>query len=164
MLLFPLRSRWRSMARFYFMTSCFFAGNSANFIATFCLRLRPQLCVCACDLRVWQLKALWTNEWLAIHSYSINSYSKWFGYFKWTGKCMTLFHWKYLVMEFCVAPASFLFSTGSSCAAKKIKEWERSISFSQLSLSQTKPAHFCFILVSLNKKKRLKNDFHWCVC
>lgn len=48
------------------------------------------------------------------------------------------------------ALASFLFSTGSS---RSEKERERSISFSQLSLSQTKPAHFCFILVSLRKKR-----------
>lgn len=60
--------------------------------------------------------------------------------------------WKYLVMEFCFVRQLHPFLYRKILRSEK--EWERSISFSQLSLSQTKPAQFCFIFVS--QKKRWK--------
>lgn len=55
-------------------------------------------------------------------------------------------------MEFCSARQPHSFSQQDVLAQRK-NERERSISFIQQSLSQTKPAHLNFILVFLGKKE-----------
>lgn len=65
-------------------------------------------------------------------------------------------------MEFCFARQLHTFLYRKILRSEKVRE--RSISFSQLSLSQTKPAHFCWIFVSLKKKVEMIVNGAYLMC